>query len=131
MLEIMGQFGLQYIDQAQGTLRSLVATPSLLSRVIESQRQNTKILSIRDRVQTSTCEEGWDILTDGSLRYSGRVMFPQLEDLRKEILRKFHCSRFAMHLGGTKMYHDIHRQYYWSGMKKHIRDFVQRCLMCQ
>ena len=37
MLEIVGQFGLQYREQAQGTLRSLVATPSLLSRVIESQ----------------------------------------------------------------------------------------------
>ena len=36
MLEIMGQFGLQYSDQAQGMLGSLVATPSLLSRVIES-----------------------------------------------------------------------------------------------
>ena len=32
----VGQFGLQYNEQAQGTLGSLVATPSLLSRVIES-----------------------------------------------------------------------------------------------
>ena len=36
MLEIVGQFGLQYIEQAQGVMGSLVATPSLLSRVIES-----------------------------------------------------------------------------------------------
>ena len=36
MLETMGQFRLQYHEQAQGTLGSLVATPSLLSRVIES-----------------------------------------------------------------------------------------------
>ena len=36
MLETVGQFGLQYSEQAQGTLGSLVATPSLLSRVIES-----------------------------------------------------------------------------------------------
>ena len=36
MLETVGQFGLQYNKQAQGTLESLVATPSLLSRVIES-----------------------------------------------------------------------------------------------
>ena len=35
MLEIVGQFGLQYNEQTQGTLESLVATPSLLSRVIE------------------------------------------------------------------------------------------------
>ena len=36
MLETVGQFGLQYCEQTQGTLGSLVATPSLLSRVIES-----------------------------------------------------------------------------------------------
>ena len=36
MLETVGLFGLQYNEQAQGTLGSLVATPSLLSRVIES-----------------------------------------------------------------------------------------------
>ena len=50
MIENMGQFGLQYSDQGQSTLGSLVATPSLLRRVIESQGQDTKILSIRDRV---------------------------------------------------------------------------------
>ena len=37
MLETTGQFGLQYREQAQGTLGSLVATSFLLSRVIESQ----------------------------------------------------------------------------------------------
>ena len=36
MLETVGQFGLQYSEQAQGTLGSLVAAPCLLSRVIES-----------------------------------------------------------------------------------------------
>ena len=36
MLKTVGQFGLQYNDQAQRALGSLVATPSLLNRVIES-----------------------------------------------------------------------------------------------
>ena len=36
MLKTMGQFGLQYSEQAQGTLGSLVATPFLLSRVAKS-----------------------------------------------------------------------------------------------
>ena len=36
MLEIVGHFGLQYSDQAQSVLGCLVATPSLLSRVVES-----------------------------------------------------------------------------------------------
>ena len=35
MLEVIGQFGLYYKGQAQDTLGSLVATPSILSKVIE------------------------------------------------------------------------------------------------
>ena len=50
MLETVGQFGLQYSDQAQGMLGSLVATPSLLSRVIQSQGQDAEIVSIRDKI---------------------------------------------------------------------------------
>ena len=131
MLATVGQFGLQYNEQAQGTLGSLVATPSLLSRVIESQGQDTEMVSIRGRVRLGIGDEGWTFHADGSLRYRGWAVVPQLTDLREEILREFHCSRFAVHPGGTKMYRDLCRQYYWSGMKRHVRDFVRRCLTCQ
>ena len=78
MLEAVGQFGLYYSVQTQGILWSLVATLSLLSRVIESQGEDTEISSIRDRVQLGTGDEGWAIHTDGSLRYRGPVVVPQL-----------------------------------------------------
>ena len=83
---------------------SLVATPSLLSRVIESQGQEAEIVSIRDRVQSGTSDKGWTVHVDGSLRYRGRVVVPQLTDLREEILKEFHCSRFSVHPGGIKIY---------------------------
>ena len=31
-------------------------------------------MSIKDRVQSGTGDEGWSIHTDGSLRYRGRVV---------------------------------------------------------
>ena len=92
MLETVRQFGLQYNEQAQGTLGSLVATPSLLSRLIEYQGQDTKIVSIRDWVQSGTGDEGWTVHSNGSLRYRGRVVVAHSIDLREEILREFHCS---------------------------------------
>ena len=98
--------------------------------MIESQGQDAEIVSIRDQEQSGIDDEGWSIHEDGGLRYGGRVVVPQLIDLRKEILREFHCSRFTVHPSGTKMYQDLHRQYYWSGMKRHIEDFVRRCLTC-
>ena len=76
MLKFVGRFGLQYNEQTQGTLGSLVATPSLLSRVIEFQWQDAKIVSIRDRVQSGTGDEGWTVHADSSLRYRGWVVVP-------------------------------------------------------
>ena len=105
--------------------------PSLLGRVIESQGQDAELVSIRDRVQSDIGDEGWTIHSYGSLRYSGWVVVPQLTNLREKILREFHCSQFAVHLGGTKMYWDLRRQYYWSGMKRHVGNFIRRCLTCQ
>ena len=46
---------------------------------------------------------------DGSLRYRGQVVVPQLAYLREEILKEFHCSRFDVHPGGRKMYRDLRR----------------------
>ena len=57
-------------------------------------------------------------------------MVPWLADLREEILKEFYCSHFTVHPGGKKMYHDLHRQNYWSRMKQ-LEDFVRRCLTCQ
>ena len=122
MLETVGQFRLQW---------SLVVTPSLLSRVIESQWQDAEIVSIRDRVQSGTGDKGWTIHTNGSPRYTERVMVPLLTYLREDILMEFHYSRFSMHPSGMKMYQDLRRQYYWSGMKRHVGDFVRQCLTCQ
>ena len=76
MLETVGRFGLPYSEQTQGTFGSLVATPSLLSRVIESQWQDVEIVFIRGRVQSGTGDEGWTVHIDGSLRYRGRVVVP-------------------------------------------------------
>ena len=53
-----------------------MTTPSLLSRVVESQGQDVEISSIRDRVQLGTSDEGWAIHIDVSLQYRGWVVVP-------------------------------------------------------
>ena len=55
-------------------------------------------------MQSGTGDEGWTVHADGTLRYRGLVVVPQSTDLKEEILKEFHCSRFVVHPGGTKMY---------------------------
>ena len=101
MLETVGQFRLHYSDQAQRALRSLVATPSLLCRVIESQGQDTEIVSIRDQVHAGTGDEGWAIHIDGS--YSDPrarsnpigESKPKLEDAQLILFIKFSFSKMS------------------------------------
>ena len=61
----------------------------------------------------------------------GRVCVPDVDDLRKLIMEEAHCPAYAMHLGSTKMYHTIKENYWWSGMKRDIANFVSKCLVCQ
>ena len=40
-------------------------------------------------------------------------------------------STYAMHPGSTKLYSTLKDNYWWSGMKKDIAEFVAKCLVCQ
>ena len=70
------------------------------SRQLKNHEQNYP-------TQSGTGDEGWPIHTYGSLGYRGRVLVPQLTNLREKILQEFHCSHFVVHPGGTKMYRDL------------------------
>ena len=54
-----------------------------------------------------------------------------MEDLRKEVLKEFHRSKFTIHPGGTKMYQDMKRSFYWEGMKRDVGLWVRQCANCQ
>ncbi|WMV18771.1 hypothetical protein MTR67_012156, partial [Solanum verrucosum] len=68
---------------------------------------------------------------DGVLRYQGRLCVPRVDKLQERIIEEAHSSRYSIHLGSTKMYHDLRDVYWWSSMKKGIAEFVAKCLNCQ
>ncbi|XP_042448982.1 uncharacterized protein LOC122033898 [Zingiber officinale] len=61
----------------------------------------------------------------------GRLCVPESPSVKEDLLQEAHRSRFAIHPGSTRMYRDLRRSYWWTGMKKDIAYFVARCLVCQ
>ena len=58
------------------------------------------------------------------LRFRGRSCVPDVEEIRKDLLREAHHSVYASHPSGTKMYHDLKENYWWSGMKRDVARVV-------
>ncbi|KAF8116076.1 hypothetical protein N665_0022s0006 [Sinapis alba] len=46
-------------------------------------------------------------------------------------MREAHKSKFAVHPGATKMYHDLTRYYHWIHMKADVDEWVAKCPTCQ
>ena len=63
--------------------------------------------------------------------FRDRICIPTKEELRKLIMEEAHKSSLSIHPGTTKMYQDLKKMFWWSGMKKEVVEFVARCLVCQ
>ncbi|KAF5790439.1 putative nucleotidyltransferase, Ribonuclease H [Helianthus annuus] len=61
---------------------------------------------------------------------NGRIWVPLYGDLRELVMDEAHKSRYSVHPGSDKMYHDLKTTYWWPGMKASIATYVGKCLTC-
>jgi hypothetical protein len=64
---------------------------------------------------------------EGTLLFKERPVVPKKEELKKKILDKSHMSRYSIHPGSTKMYHDLRQQFWWTRMKHEAARYVSEC----
>ncbi|GJW82517.1 putative reverse transcriptase domain-containing protein [Tanacetum coccineum] len=58
----------------------------------------------------------------------GRVWLPLFGGLRGLIMLESHKSKYSIHPGSDKMYHDLRKLYWWPNMKADIATYVSKCL---
>lgn len=57
--------------------------------------------------------------------YKGRICVPSMKALTEEIMEEARCSRYAIHLGSTKMYQNLRKEYRWNNMKREIVKYIK------
>ena len=68
---------------------------------------------------------------DGILRMKEKLCVPCLTEIKQQILEQAHSSKFVVHPGCTKMYHDLREVFRWPSMKKEIANYLARCIHYQ
>jgi hypothetical protein len=68
---------------------------------------------------------------EGTLWFKDRLVVPKKEALSKKILDEAHTSRYSIHPGSTKMYHDPREQFWWARMKCETACYVSEYDTCR
>ena len=111
-------------------LAKFTLRPTLIDKIKELQEVDDELKGWRRKCVDGQAPD-FTIRSDGVLSYKGRMCVPKNDELKKTILDEAHISAYAMHPGNTKMYHTLKQDYWWSGMKKDIVEYVAKCLICQ
>ncbi|KAI3819895.1 hypothetical protein L1987_13748 [Smallanthus sonchifolius] len=79
---------------------------------------------------TRGMEAQLEVKSDGIRYFAERIWVPIFKNLRELVMDEAHKSRYSIHLGSDKMYHDLKVLYWWPKMKADIATYVSKCLTC-
>ncbi|KAK9085630.1 hypothetical protein Sjap_026041 [Stephania japonica] len=113
MASVMSMSDLSVMQDLQICGQMRVPTVSL-ERVSECQRADGLYGRFSGLARDPECTD-WAETSDGCLRHRGRLWVPAVSEIRDSILEDAHRSRYTVHPGRTKMYHDLRRLFWWRG----------------
>ena len=111
----MKKFDLELVSP--GYLAYLEVKPTLEEEVRQAQAGDPSIKGIKKNIPLGTAS-GFSLDQDGTLRYENRLCVPNQPELKEKIMKEAHDTPLSIHPGGTKMYQDLKRIFWWHGMQR-------------
>ena len=102
-----------------------------MNQVVELLQEDDNLVAIYKQCREGTMQGTEYIVKDGLLFWKDRMMIPENQALKQQIMQEFHASKIGGHEGVTKSVSRICKQFHWPKMQQDIRDFVRECTICQ
>jgi hypothetical protein len=110
------------------SLFNITLTPTLRVEIIAAQKDDEDMDHIKRRMRDGDPKVAcFREDAEGALWFKERLVVPKKEELKKKILDETHTSRYSIHPGSTKMYHDLRQQFWWTRMKCEMTHYVSEC----
>jgi hypothetical protein len=90
------------------SLFNITLTPTLRGEIIVVQKNDARMAHINRRIQEGDPKvDCFREDAEGTLWFKDTLFVSRKEALKKKILDEAHTSRYPIHPGSTKMYHDL------------------------
>jgi hypothetical protein len=110
------------------SLFNITLTPTFRDEIKAMQKNDEGIGHIKRRMREDDSKVAcFRENAEGTLWFKERLVVPRKEVLTKKILDEAHTSRYSIHPGSTKMYHDLRQQFWWTRMKREAAHYVSEC----
>jgi hypothetical protein len=98
--------------------------PSWLQQVVQGYEQDPSAQKLLQVLATGT-DRGHYTLTNGVIRYKGRIWLGTNSVLQQTVMTTLHDSALGGHSGFPITYRHLKATFAWHGMKKQVKEFVQ------
>ncbi|WVZ97501.1 hypothetical protein U9M48_043028 [Paspalum notatum var. saurae] len=112
------------------TVATFEAEPTLEQEIRKHQKTDEKIQEIREQIKVGKAPHFRED-EQGAVWYKNCICVPDVDSIRKLILREAHDTAYSIHPGSTKMYYDLKERFWWYGMKRAVAEYVAVCDTCR
>jgi hypothetical protein len=112
-------------------LYNVTLTPMLRGEIIAAQGNDEGVAHIKGRLTEGDPKvDCFFVDEEDTLWFKDHLVVPKNHELCKKIFDEAHTSKYSIHPGSTKMYHDRKAQFWWTRMKCETARYVAECDMC-
>jgi hypothetical protein len=88
----------------------LILSSAIPECVLEAQQQDRLLLDVKKHIHEGKVGD-FTLDASGAVRFRGRLCVPQKSQVKEDILKESHHSRYTVHSGDNKMYQDLKKIY--------------------
>jgi hypothetical protein len=111
---------------------NVTLTPVLRGKIIIAQSIDAGVAHIKRRlIEGDPKVICFHMDKEGTLWFKDHLVVRKNHELHKKVFDETHTSKYSIHSGSTKMYHDLKTQFWWIHMKRETACYVAECDICR
>jgi len=115
----------------EGPLIAPIEVLDSLALIDNILRQNKNSATLDDsRKAAERGDQAWT-LNNGLLLYDSRLIVPNVDNLRTQLIQEIHDQVSSAHPGKSKTISVISRQFYWKGLRSDVERYITNCHACR